>query len=115
MVADAMVTARMSQEKKQEAGKVLEGLGMSASQVINQLYDYLVQNKSLPFGEKKRLRNGDEISPEEWRAAREWVDSFPYVSLEGEFADMAIKEARSPRPRAEGEFDGLGECHEAAS
>ena len=47
--------------------------------------------------------------------AREWVDSFPYVSLEGEFADMAIKEARSPRPRAEGEFDGLGECHEAAS
>ena len=65
MVADAMVTARMSQEKKQEAGKVLEGLGMSASQVINKLYDYLVQNKSLPFGEKKRLRNGDEISPEE--------------------------------------------------
>ena len=44
---------------------MLEGLGMSASQVINQLYDYLVQNKSLPFGEKKRLRNGDEISPEE--------------------------------------------------
>ena len=43
------------------------------------------------------------------------MDSFPYVSLEGGFADMTIKEARLHRLRAKGEFDGLGEYHEAAS
>ena len=43
------------------------------------------------------------------------MDSFPYVSLEGEFADMTIKKARLHRLRAKGEFDGLGEYDEAAS
>ena len=37
-MADAMVTGRMSQAKKQAGGRVLQSLGLSASQENNQLY-----------------------------------------------------------------------------
>lgn len=48
-MADAMVTGRMSQAKKQTGGRVLKSLGMSASQAINQLYDYLITHDASPF------------------------------------------------------------------
>lgn len=38
-MADAMFTGRMSQAKKRAGNSVLNSLGMSASQAINQLYD----------------------------------------------------------------------------
>ena len=41
-MADAMVTARMSQEKKEAGNRVLEQLGTNASQVVNRLYDYVL-------------------------------------------------------------------------
>ena len=50
-MADAMVTARMSQEKKEAGNRVLEQLGTNASQVVNRLYDYVLENKKLPFPE----------------------------------------------------------------
>lgn len=51
-MADAMVTARMSQEKKEAGNRVLEQLGTNASQVVNRLYDYVLENKKLPFPEE---------------------------------------------------------------
>lgn len=48
-MADAMVTGRMPQAKKQAGGRVLQSLGLSASQVINQLYDYLITYDASPF------------------------------------------------------------------
>lgn len=41
-MSDAMVTGRMSLQKKNAGGRVLKKLGVSASQAINQLYDYFV-------------------------------------------------------------------------
>lgn len=52
-MADAMVTARMSQEKKEAGNRVLEQLGTNASQVVNRLYDYVLENKKLPFPEEQ--------------------------------------------------------------
>ena len=48
-MADAMVTGRMPQAKKQAGGLVLQSLGLSASQAINQLYDYLITQNASPF------------------------------------------------------------------
>lgn len=48
-MADSMVTGRMSQAKKRAGGTVLSSLGMSASQAINQLYDYLIAHNATPF------------------------------------------------------------------
>ncbi len=51
-MSDAMVTARMPQAKKDAGNRVLEQLGGNASKFINSAYDYLIQNGTLPFGEK---------------------------------------------------------------
>lgn len=48
-MADVMVTGRMSQAKKAAGNKVLQSLGLNASQVINQLYDYLIAKNATPF------------------------------------------------------------------
>lgn len=39
----------MSQAKKQAGSRVLQSLGMSASQAINELYDYLIAQRAMPF------------------------------------------------------------------
>lgn len=46
---DAMVTARMPEGKKEAGGAVLKSLNTSASGAINQLYDYLIAHRALPF------------------------------------------------------------------
>ena len=39
----AMVTARMTQEKKEAGNRILERLGTNPSQAVNRLYDYLLE------------------------------------------------------------------------
>lgn len=52
-MADAMVTARMSAEKKREGNLLLKELGFNASQAINQLYDYVLKHKEMPFEDRR--------------------------------------------------------------
>ena len=72
-MADAMVTARMSQEKKEAGNRVLEQLGTNASQVVNRLYDYVLENKKLPFPEEqgRRKYTQEEIAEGRVGSARE--------------------------------------------
>jgi antitoxin component of RelBE/YafQ-DinJ toxin-antitoxin module len=46
---DAMVTARMPEGKKEAGAAVLKSLNTSASGAINQLYDYVISHRALPF------------------------------------------------------------------
>ena len=48
-MVDSIVTARVPQEKKEAVGAILKQLGSSPSQVINQLYDYVLEHKELPL------------------------------------------------------------------
>lgn len=48
-MADAMVTGRMTSAKKEAGNRVLDKLGINASQAINQLYDHLIEKGSMPF------------------------------------------------------------------
>ena len=73
-MADAMVTARMSQEKKDEGNRVLAQLGTNASQAVNRLYDYVLERRELPFPEMKERR---KYTDEEIARAMEWVDGIP--------------------------------------
>lgn len=54
-MANAMVTARMTSEKKEAGNRVLEQLDTNVFQAVNKLYDYVLENKELPFhtGEKR--------------------------------------------------------------
>lgn len=48
MSSDVLVSARISQGKKDAAKSVLESLGSTTSDLINSAFDYLLENKELP-------------------------------------------------------------------
>ena len=90
-MADAMVTARMSQEKKEAGNRVLEQLGTNASQVVNRLYDYVIEKRELPFFEEQGRR---KYTQEEIAEAIAWVDSIP---RKDRFSTMTDDEIRRER------------------
>lgn len=103
-VADAMVTGRMTREKKEEGNRILESLGTTPSKAINQLYDFLIERKRLPFEEKAERH---EIDPEKLAEARAWVRSFRRSQpLDPHFANMTTKEAKRERLIAKGLWIG---------
>ena len=115
-MADAMVTARMSQEKKDEGNRVLAQLGVNASQAVNRLYDYVLERRELPFPEMDERR---KYTDEEIARAMEWVDGISRLA-EGDrhmaatddetgFRHMGIKEAKRARLVKKGLMQAGGE------
>ncbi len=98
-MADAMVTARMSQEKKEAGNRILEQLGTNASQAVNRLYDYVVEKKELPFPDKRKKHS---FTQEEIAQAAAFIDSIPQRRTSGRFATMTVKEAKLERLAAKG-------------
>lgn len=94
-MADAMVTARMPRGKKEAGNRVFERLGTNASQVINELYDYVVAHEALPFGKPKLGQR--RYTEEEISAAREWIDSIPHADVDNKFLAMSKDEVRRSR------------------
>lgn len=94
IMADAMVTARMTSDKKEAGNRVLEQLGTNASQAVNKLYDYVLENKELPFQEKKKNKN---YTKNEIAQAIEFVDSINVLPLGNRFENMADAEIKLER------------------
>jgi len=59
---DAMVTARVPAEIKKQANRALEALGVSQTEAINALFEYIASNQSLPDfrSDEKKLYEGRE-------------------------------------------------------
>ena len=89
---DAMVTGRMPAGKKEAGNVVLRELGMSASQAINWLWDYLISQRKLPQ-ESDRA----DISQEKMAAALSFVDGFPQLEVSDDLLVMDVKQARAER------------------
>ncbi len=93
---DAMVTGRMSQAKKELGNQLLKELGTNASQVINELYDYVISRRALPFSASEEGREA------RLRAAIAAVDAVPKVELDERFAAMDVRQARMERLAKDG-------------
>ncbi|MEG0015222.1 MAG: type II toxin-antitoxin system RelB/DinJ family antitoxin [Gordonibacter sp.] len=104
-MADAMVTARMSPEKKEAGNRMLEQLGTNASQAVNRLYDYVLEKKELPFSEQRERR---KYTQEEIAEAIAWVDSIPRLPVNNRFAEMTNAEIKYERLKSRGYFDDWG-------
>lgn len=89
-MADVMVTGRMSQAKKQADNRVLQSLGMSASQAINQLYDYLVTQGANPFEQPAKDPDVDARLEE----ALAFVRSIPRKNRFSTMTDAGIKRSK---------------------
>lgn len=99
---DAMVTARMSVGKKEAGGAVLHELGLTASQVINELYDYLIAHRDVPF--KTAVEEAGRS--ERLAQALAEVDEVPKMTLDSRYAAMDIRDARAERLARGGFSDG---------
>lgn len=86
-MADVMVTGRMSKAKKDAGNHVLSSLGMSTSEAINQLYDYLIQTQSLPFAQKKPKK----LTPSQIQEAQAFVLAVPQQNSFSHMSDAEIK------------------------
>ena len=99
-MSDAMVTARMSQAKKEAGNRALERLGTNASRAINDLYDYVISNRKLPaemMGEQLDQRSRAERLKE----AAEWFEALA-LPPGNRFASMSDEEIRRERLVAKG-------------
>lgn len=91
-MAEAMVTGRMTPAKKEAGNRALKKLGLNASQAINQLYDFLIENGSMPFGETKESGH-DKASIAE---ARSYVESLR-LPTDNSFRGMTDDEIKRVR------------------
>lgn len=92
MAEAAMVTGRMSPEKKTRGNDVLREAGMNASQAINLMYDRLLQDQNVDF----LVRSTDRPSKADWARAAHVVDSIsqPHPSRFDEMSRVDIKRER---------------------
>ena len=105
-MADAMVTARMTQDKKDAANRILEQLGVNPSQAINRLYDYVLEHGRLPFPDE----HGNQSRTEEQIAgAIAWADGLRMDGSSGRFDSMTLKEVKRQRLIAKGLVGGGGD------
>lgn len=95
---DGMVTARMPIGKKEAGVAVLADLGVSASQAINGLFDYLIENGSLPF---ERARKQGSVSPDEIACAAAWIDGIS-LPAGNRFATASDDDIRRERLSSKG-------------
>ena len=94
---EAMVTGRMSAEKKAAGAEVLARSGMNASQAVNMLYDRLVEEQDASFLERH------EVEPREWESAARLIDSIPSaVPISTRFDNMTRGEIKLARAKARG-------------
>ncbi len=105
-MADSMVTARMSSEKKELGNQILAQLGTNASQTVNELYDYVISHKRLPFSQNKEF-GLNKYSKKQIQDAARMVDSLVIQDIDPSVAVLSTKEAK--RLRLKSELEGGGE------
>ena len=94
---DAMVTARMPLEKKEEGNRILKKLDTNPSQVVNMVYDYVISKRKLPFPEE---RKDHKYTKEEIAEAKAWVDSLCVLPKGNRFSNMSDDEIKMERLQA---------------
>lgn len=92
-MADAMVTARMSSDKKMRGNRMLAQLGTNASQAVNELYDYVIEHGSLPMEKEEKAPLKDRLAN-----ASSWFDALMDASsVDARFSSMTDGEIRRDR------------------
>jgi len=93
---DAMVTARMPQGKKEAGNTILYELGTNPSQFINDIYDYVITTRTLPFKNEPETIKAVDI-----KKALDFIESIP-LPAPSRFATMTADEIRQERLIARG-------------
>ena len=92
---DAMVTSRMSAEKKAAGARVLAKEGLNANQAINLLYDKLEREQSADW------LTHPKPEPHEWESAAKLIDAL-HMPINPRFNNMTKAEIKRERLMARG-------------
>ncbi len=94
---DAMVTGRMSAEKKASGARVLAKAGLNANQAINLLYDKLEEEQNADFLMHRKPE------PQEWESAAKFLDALASpIPIQTRFDNMTRGEIKLERAKAKG-------------
>lgn len=88
-MAEAMVTGRMSEQKKQAGNRILEREHLKPSQAINLMYQRLIEEKNARFLKP----SSDQVDPVRFKEALAFVDglSEPHGSPFDAMTDAEVK------------------------
>ncbi len=95
----AMVTGRMTSQKKAAGNAVLQRAGMNASQAINRVYDRLIKDQDASFLDEEEAHQAP--SSMRWKLAADFVDSIS-EPRKSRFHDMTKAEIKLDRLRSRG-------------
>ena len=94
---DAMVTGRMSAEKKAAGSKVLARAGLNASQAVNLLYDRLEEEQSADFLTHRKPEK------REWESAAKLIDALASpIPIHTRFDSMTRGQIKLERAKSRG-------------
>lgn len=96
---DAVVTARVNAAKKEAVSKILASEGITASDVINSLYDEILRTGKVPQYAKQRTYQ--DIPQDELERAYELVTSLP-KKRGTKFANMSKGEIALEKAKSKG-------------
>lgn len=102
-MADTMVTARMTQQKKEAGNRILKELGTNPSQAVNGLYDFVIREKKLPYQQQEEF-GWQKYTKEQIAQARALVNSL--VIEDSRFSTMTDDEIRQERLASKGLWQG---------
>lgn len=96
-MAEAMVTGRMSEQKKLAGNRILEREHLKPSQAINLMYQRLIEEKNARF-----LKGDDDtVDRARFKEALSFVDALS-IPRESMFDSMTDAEIKAHRLRAKG-------------
>ena len=98
-MAEAMVTGRMSDQKKLAGNRILARENLKPSQAINLMYERLIEDKNAQF---LKQTNGPVIDPVRMKEAYDFVRSLPRKPHTSKFDSMTKAEIKVERLRARG-------------
>lgn len=101
---DAMVTARMPVGKKEAGAEVLESLGLTASQFINDMWDRLIAERANPLDSETERALCREMALKE---AEYWLEEIKLPDVDPRFKTMTDDEIRLEYYRSRGYLEGL--------
>lgn len=97
-MSDAMVTGRMSINKKSQGARVLANAGLSVSQAINMMYDRLLEEGNASF---LNAAQQEPAQSPKWQSAAQFVDTIPKKRT-SRFHAMSNAEIKMDRLHAKG-------------
>ena len=101
-MAEAMVTGRMSEQKKRAGNRILARENLKPSQAINLMYQRLIEEKNARFLQKNDSAVNSVLDPVRIKEALDFVSSIPRKPQTSEFDSMTKAEIKSHRLQAKG-------------